>query len=317
MTKACASVRPRMKASGATSISPVPSRLRELLGRQHVVERVVERPQIGIDLLAQVAGQEAQPLARLDRRPRQDDPVDAAAHQQVDRGGDREIGLAGAGGPEAEDQLVLAQRLDIGRLRRASAARCGACGCGTGVVAPQAEALVVELGLGEPQRGLDRRRGRSRGRASAGHRAATGRAWRHLGRRGRAGDGEPVAARHQRHAELLLDAVEVLVALAVKQRQQQIVVEFELSAAGLEPAPRRRRCGAQRRSCRHRRRRARRRGCWRCAPDRQPGTMSPMRLGRRRRRGRPADRGCGRPAGRRGGPASRTVPAAPADACAR
>ena len=85
MTKAWASVRPRMKASGATSISPLPSRFGDLVGRQHVVQRVVERAQVGIDLLAQVAGQEAQPLAGLDRGTRQDDAVDLAAHQHVDR----------------------------------------------------------------------------------------------------------------------------------------------------------------------------------------------------------------------------------------
>ena len=55
---------------------------------------------------------------------------------------------------------------------------------------------------------------------------------RDLGRRGRAGNRQPVAARHQRDAELALDPVEMLVALAVKQRQQQIVVEFELAAPG-------------------------------------------------------------------------------------
>ena len=55
--------------------------LRQLVGRQHVVQRVVERPQIRIDLLAQIAGQEAEPLAGLDRRPRQDDPLDLAGHQ--------------------------------------------------------------------------------------------------------------------------------------------------------------------------------------------------------------------------------------------
>ena len=38
----------------------------------------IDRPQIGIDLLAQIAGQEAQPLAGLDRRARQDDALDRA-----------------------------------------------------------------------------------------------------------------------------------------------------------------------------------------------------------------------------------------------
>ncbi len=79
MTKALARVRPRMKASGATSISPASSFFVDLVAGQHVVQRVVERAQIGIDLFLQVAGQEAQPLARLDRRARQDDAVDLAA----------------------------------------------------------------------------------------------------------------------------------------------------------------------------------------------------------------------------------------------
>ena len=54
---------------------------------------------------------------------------------------------------------------------------------------------------------------------------------RHLGRRGRTGDRQAVAARDQRDAELALDAVEMLVALAVEHRQQQIVLEFELRCA--------------------------------------------------------------------------------------
>ena len=42
----------------------------DLLRRQHVVERIVERPEIGVDLLAHVTRQEAKPLAGLDRRAR-------------------------------------------------------------------------------------------------------------------------------------------------------------------------------------------------------------------------------------------------------
>ena len=115
MTKAWARVRPRMKASGAISISPRGEALHHLVARQHVVERVVERPQIGIDLLLQVAGQEAEPLAGFDRGARQDDALDLAAHQHIDRGGDGEIGLAGAGRAEAEHQIVVAQRADDSR----------------------------------------------------------------------------------------------------------------------------------------------------------------------------------------------------------
>ena len=46
----------------------------------HVVERVVERAQVGVHLLGEVAGQEAELLARLDRGPRQD-------HARPPRGG--------------------------------------------------------------------------------------------------------------------------------------------------------------------------------------------------------------------------------------
>ena len=93
-----------------------------LLRRHHVVERVVEGPQIGIDLLAQIAGQEAQPLARLDRRARQHDAVDIAPGQMGDGHGHGEIGLAGAGGADAEDELALLQLAQILRLGRRCAA---------------------------------------------------------------------------------------------------------------------------------------------------------------------------------------------------
>ena len=39
----------------------------DLLGVEHVVERVEERPQVGVDLRLDVAGQEAEALAGLDR----------------------------------------------------------------------------------------------------------------------------------------------------------------------------------------------------------------------------------------------------------
>src|SRR3954470_6069645 len=67
----------------------------DLLGWEHVVERVVEWTQIGIDLVLHVAGEEAEPLAGLDRRTREDQPVNAAADQLRDGLGDGEIGLAG------------------------------------------------------------------------------------------------------------------------------------------------------------------------------------------------------------------------------
>ncbi len=81
MTKASLRVRPRMKARGATSITLRSSRRADLLVVEQVVERVVERAQVGIDLLLQVAGQEAELLARLDGGAREDDARDRLREQ--------------------------------------------------------------------------------------------------------------------------------------------------------------------------------------------------------------------------------------------
>src|SRR5205823_7469004 len=48
---------------------------RDDFGLEHVVEGVVQRPEIRVDLGEDVAGEKAQSLPRLDRRARQDDPV--------------------------------------------------------------------------------------------------------------------------------------------------------------------------------------------------------------------------------------------------
>ena len=72
--RAAAHVRQRRDLDGAGG-----EQLGDRLGVDHVVQRVVERAQVGVDLLAERAGQEAEPLPRLDRRPGQDDPVDLLA----------------------------------------------------------------------------------------------------------------------------------------------------------------------------------------------------------------------------------------------
>src|SRR5947209_237068 len=87
-----------------------------LLGREHVVDGVVERTEIGIDLLLHVAGEEAEPFTGLDGGPRQDQTVDAAADQLRDGLGHRDIGLAGACGAEREDHLVARQGFHVERL---------------------------------------------------------------------------------------------------------------------------------------------------------------------------------------------------------
>ena len=100
------SVRPRMNASGATSIVPFSMYVVQPVGVEHVVERVEERPQVRIDLGEHVAGQEAEPLAGLDRRAGEDDAPDLALGERRDRERHRQVGLAGAGRADRERHRV-------------------------------------------------------------------------------------------------------------------------------------------------------------------------------------------------------------------
>ena len=80
------------------------------------MQGVVQRPEVGVDLVVERAGQEAEPLPRFDRGPGQDDPVDLLGLQRLHRLGHREVGLAGARGPDAEHDGVLVDRLDVALL---------------------------------------------------------------------------------------------------------------------------------------------------------------------------------------------------------
>ena len=117
-----------MKASGAISIACL-SNMRRCdrsragrTGRRRAGEGT-GRPS------RQVAGQEAEPLAGLHRRPRQDDALDRVALERVDRHRHRQVGLAGAGGPDRRS-VCRATRCCAGTRAGAACApagRCGAC----------------------------------------------------------------------------------------------------------------------------------------------------------------------------------------------
>ena len=89
---------------------------RQAVGVEHVVERVEERAQVRIDLREHVAGQEAEPLAGLDRGAREDDARDRAVVQRRDGERHREVRLAGAGGADAERHGRAADRIDVALL---------------------------------------------------------------------------------------------------------------------------------------------------------------------------------------------------------
>ena len=199
-----------------------------------VVERVVDRPQIGIDLLAHVAGQEAEPLAGLHRRPRQDDAVDLLALEQLHRVRDREPGLAGAGGAGAEHELVPPQRADIGVLRRRARAHQPLAQVDLVEARPRGRRIVVEqraLRDREPDRALDVAGGDFVA-ALEPLVEALQHAARLLDRVARAFERHLVAALVRGRAEPPLDQRQVLSVLAEQLRGEAIVVEGQNDMGG-------------------------------------------------------------------------------------
>jgi hypothetical protein len=101
-------VRPRMKASGATSMVPRSSSRWAPSGSEQVVEGVVEGAQVGVDLGHDVAGQEAQALTGLHRRSGQDDPVDLAGLQRLHARATARYDLPVPAGPMPKVTTLLA-----------------------------------------------------------------------------------------------------------------------------------------------------------------------------------------------------------------
>ena len=87
----------------------------------HVVQRVVQRAQVRVDLRHQVARQEPEPLPGFHGWAGQDDPLHFLGLQRPHRHRDSEPGLARTGRPDAERDHVLGDGVDVpllsGRLR--------------------------------------------------------------------------------------------------------------------------------------------------------------------------------------------------------
>ncbi len=94
------------------------NQLFDFLEAEHLEQRVVQGPQVRIDFLAQIAGQEAQFFAGLNRRTGQKNTADLLALQRVYRGGDRQVGFPGPGRTDAEGNVVVKNIGDVLRLIR-------------------------------------------------------------------------------------------------------------------------------------------------------------------------------------------------------
>ncbi len=137
------------------------------LGVEHIKERVIQGAQIRIDLLLQGAGEKTETFAGLDRGARQNDAVYLFVQQGGDRHGDGEVGLAGAGGADAEDHVMLLDGFEVaalvGAFRLDGAASEGTLAAGFGESAESgiriaddhaqhaAQVAVHELVAGLPQ----------------------------------------------------------------------------------------------------------------------------------------------------------------------
>ena len=88
-----------------------------LLARQKIIQRVIKRLHVGVDLILHVAGQIAELFPRFDGRTAKDDLVDVARDEHVHPHGNGKIGLASSRRTDAEGQFVVVKRLDVGLLR--------------------------------------------------------------------------------------------------------------------------------------------------------------------------------------------------------
>ena len=106
-------VRPRMNARGAISMSPPFHELVRFFRFDHVVEGVVQRPQIRVDLFVQIAGQEPEFFAGLDRGPNEDDSAHLAPQERRNRRSHGKVRFSRACRADPEHNVILPDCLDV------------------------------------------------------------------------------------------------------------------------------------------------------------------------------------------------------------
>jgi len=94
------------------------NRARSPLHIHHVEQRVIQRTEIGIHFGVHIARQESEFLACLNSRPRENDAAHFFLHKGTDCHRHCQIGLACAGGADADHDIVRLDGFDIRFLRR-------------------------------------------------------------------------------------------------------------------------------------------------------------------------------------------------------
>src|SRR6266436_1173742 len=85
---------------------------------QHVIQRVIQRPHVRINLLLQRPRQKSQSLPRLHRRPRQNNPVHLLGQQRAHRHRHRQISLPRPARPNPKRHVVRFNLFHVLPLRR-------------------------------------------------------------------------------------------------------------------------------------------------------------------------------------------------------
>ncbi len=113
MINALSSVRPRIYASGATSIRPRSIFFGKAVCAHDLIQSVVKRTQIGIDLALEVARKESQLLACLNGRSGKNDPGNLLIAKSSYCHSHGKIGFAGSGRSHAEHDHLLTDLFHI------------------------------------------------------------------------------------------------------------------------------------------------------------------------------------------------------------
>ena len=88
----------------------------ELIGFEKVVQGVIERTHVGIDLLLKGAREKTEAFAGFDGGTGEDDAIDLLGKKSLDGHGDGEIGLSGTAGTDGENHIVRFESFDIALL---------------------------------------------------------------------------------------------------------------------------------------------------------------------------------------------------------
>ena len=139
-----------------------------LLGPEHIKQGIVKRAQIRVDLFGEIAGQEAELLARLDGGAGQDDAAHPPRVEHMHGHRHGKVGLAGSGRSHGKDHFVAAQRFQIGALGRVAGGD-GLLGQGEhGLVTERAAQIRARIALKELEPLLQIRNSGARARCAAG-----------------------------------------------------------------------------------------------------------------------------------------------------